>query len=137
MALTGWLMWRLKRMEIGRVLIPCGISAAVFGTVFGSVFGFEHVLDPVYKGLFGLEEKPIEVMGTGTPIKIILAAVLLGIALILISMGINIYSSLRQKDYEQAFSGPTGRWFPVLRRDHGRGGVPAAAESSPCSRRCI
>ena len=107
-ALTGWLMWRFRRMEIGRVLIPCGISAAVFGSVFGSVFGFEHVLDPVYKGLFGLQEKPIEVMGTGTPIKIILAAVLLGIALILISMGINIYSSLKQKDYEQAFFGSNG-----------------------------
>ncbi len=107
-SLVGWLMWKLKRMDIGRVLIPCGISAAVFGTVFGSVFGFEHVLDPLYKGVFGLSEKPIEVMGTGTPIKIILAAVLLGIALILISMGINIYSSLRQRDYERAVFGPNG-----------------------------
>lgn len=107
-SLVGWLMWKLKRMDIGRVLIPCGISAAVFGTVFGSVFGFEHVLDPLYKGIFGLAEKPIEVMGTGTPIKIILAAVLLGIALILISMGINIYSSLRQRDYERAVFGPNG-----------------------------
>ena len=42
--------------------MPCGISSAIFGCVFGSVFGFEHVLDPLYKALFGLDEKPIEVV---------------------------------------------------------------------------
>lgn len=29
--LIGWLMWKLKRMEIGRVLMRCGIASAVFG----------------------------------------------------------------------------------------------------------
>lgn len=108
LSIVGYLMWRFKRMEIGRILIPCGIAAAVFGTIFGSVFGFEHVLDPVYKSLFGLSEKPIEVMGTGTPIKIILAAVFIGIALILISMLLNMYSCLRRRDYENALFGPNG-----------------------------
>ena len=46
-ALIGWLLWRFKRMAVGRVLVPCGFSSAVFGCVFGSVFGFEHVLDPL------------------------------------------------------------------------------------------
>ena len=53
-------MWKLKKMKIGKILFPCGISSAVFGTFFGSVFGFEHLLDPMYKALFGLEEKPFE-----------------------------------------------------------------------------
>ncbi|MCI8554115.1 MAG: ATPase [Clostridiales bacterium] len=108
LALAGGLMWRLKRMDIGRILIPCGLSAAVFGVVFGSVFGFEHVLDPLYRSLLGLPEKPVEVMGAGTPIRIILAAVLIGISLILVSMLLNMYSCLRRRDYENALFSPNG-----------------------------
>ena len=46
-AVIGWLMWKYKKMAVGRILIPCGISSAVFGLVFGSVFGFEHVLPSI------------------------------------------------------------------------------------------
>ena len=54
-------------MPIGKILLPCGISSAFFGLVYGSVFGFEHALDPLYHTLFGLEEKPIEVMNSPGP----------------------------------------------------------------------
>lgn len=47
-------------MKIGKILVPCGISSAIFGCVFGSVFGFEHVLDPLYKALFGLDENRLK-----------------------------------------------------------------------------
>ena len=66
-------MWRFKRMALGKALIPCGFSSAFFGLVYGSVFGYEHVLDPMYKALFGLSEKPVEVMESDTTIMIILA----------------------------------------------------------------
>ncbi len=72
-AVIGWAMWHFKQMPIGRILLPCGISSAVFGLVYGSVFGFEHVLDPMYKALFGLEEKPIEVMNSAMATNIILS----------------------------------------------------------------
>ena len=107
-SLVGWFMWRFKKMAVGRILIPCGISAALFGCVFGSVFGFEHVLDPVYKALFGLEEKPIEVMNPSMAVNIILAAVVIGLTLILLAMLLNIYSSLRRRDYESGLFGPNG-----------------------------
>ncbi len=107
-ALVGWLMWKFKQMPVGRILIPCGLSAAVFGCVFGSVFGFEHALDPLYHTLFGLEEKPIEVMDSTMSINIILAAVVIGLVLIVLAMLLNIYSSLRRKDYESGLFGPNG-----------------------------
>ena len=74
-SIVGALMWKFKQMALGKALIPCGISSAVFGLVYGSVFGYEHVLDPMYSALFGLSEKPIEVMEANTTIEIILAAV--------------------------------------------------------------
>lgn len=108
LAVAGWLMWKFKQMSIGRILIPCGISSAVFGTVFGSVFGFEHVLDPLYKRLFGLSEKPVEVMNPSMTGNILLASVGVGLALIVTAMVLNIYSSLKRRDYQNGIFGPNG-----------------------------
>lgn len=107
-SLVGWAMWRFKKMAIGRILIPCGICSAVFGMVYGSVFGYEHVLDPFYKAVFGLEEKPVEVMNPTMATGIILFAVCLGFVLILLAMLLNIYSSLKQRNYERALFGENG-----------------------------
>ncbi len=108
LALAGWLMWRLKRMPIGKILMPCGISAAFFGLVFGSVFGYENMLNPLYHALFGLEEKPIEVMEPASTNMIIYAAVGIGCLLLIIAMGINIYSCFRRRDIGQAIFGSNG-----------------------------
>lgn len=107
-SLVGWYMWNKKKMKLGKILIPCGISSAVFGTIFGSVFGFEHVLDPLYTGLLGLPEKPVEVMKPATTNMIIYSAVGIGVALVMVAMLINIYSSLKRRRYENALFGPNG-----------------------------
>lgn len=107
-SLVGALMWRFKRMALGKALIPCGFSSAFFGLVYGSVFGYEHVLDPMYRALFGLSEKPVEVMEADTTILIILSAVGIGIFLVLTAILINIICSLRRKRYESALFGPNG-----------------------------
>ncbi len=107
-AIVGFLMWKLKKMEIGRILIPCGISGMVFGFIYGSVFGFEHALDPVYKALFGLNEKPVEVMEPDTINMIIYGSVAIGIVTIVISMIMNIVSSIKRKDPESAYFGANG-----------------------------
>lgn len=107
-SIVGALMWKLRKMKIGKILVPCGISSAIFGCVFGSVFGFEHVLDPLYKALFGLDEKPIEVMSSGSIVMILLAAVAIGISLVVVAMGLNIYSSFKQGDVGRALFGSSG-----------------------------
>lgn len=107
-SIVGALMWKFKQMALGKALIPCGISSAVFGLVYGSVFGYEHVLDPMYSALFGLSEKPIEVMEANTTIEIILAAVCIGIFLVLCAILINIFCSLKRRKWESALFGPNG-----------------------------
>ncbi len=107
-SLVGALMWRYKHMALGKALVPCGFSSAFFGLVYGSGFGYEHVLDPMYRALFGLSEKPVEVMEADTTILIILAAVGIGIFLVLTAILINIICSLRRKRYESALFGPNG-----------------------------
>ncbi len=43
-SVIGLLMWKLKKMWLGRILVYAGIASTGFGFVYGSVFGFEDVL---------------------------------------------------------------------------------------------
>ena len=105
--LFGFFM-KSKKNPLGRILIPCGISGAVFGLVYGSVFGYEHVLDPLYKALFGFEEKPISVMEPATTNNIIYIAVGIGMVLVTAAMILNIIVSLKKHDIENGIFGNNG-----------------------------
>lgn len=103
--LAGILMWRLKKMELGKILIPCGISSMVFGFLFGSVFGFEELLDPVYHAI-GLKGKPISVMDSITTILIF--AIGIGVALVIVSMIINVIVNIKAKKFGAALFDTNG-----------------------------
>ena len=107
-SLVGFLMWKLKKMRLGKPLITCGFASAIFGTIFGSVFGFEHALDPFYKNVFGMNEKPIEVMDSGATNLIIYSAVGIGIVLLILAMILNICSLLRRHRYGEAIFSQNG-----------------------------
>ena len=107
-SLIGYLLYRKFKMPLGRTLIPCGISSAFFGMLFGSAFGFEHAFDPMYKHVFGLAQKPISVMEPETTNLIVYSAVGLGVVLVISAILMNIYSSLRRRNYTNAFFGPNG-----------------------------
>ncbi len=105
LSVVGLLMWKLKKLKIGKILFPCGLSSAVMGTVLGSVFGFEELLNPMYKAM-GFHEKPFEVMGNIN--TIILAAIGIGVGLLLTAMLLNIYSSIRQHNIGRALFSQSG-----------------------------
>ncbi len=105
LAVAGWLMWKFKRMDVGKILVPCGVSGALFGCVFGSVFGYEHLLDPLYR-LIGFSEKPIDVMESAT--YLLAFSIGIGVLLVLIAMLANVYSSFKRRDYGSAVFGHNG-----------------------------
>ncbi|MBQ2537982.1 MAG: ATPase, partial [Ruminococcus sp.] len=107
LSVVGILMWKIKKMKVGRILFPCGISSAIFGTVFGSVFGFEHLLDPMFHAL-GFEEKPMQVMNPENTNSVILTAISIGVILLIVAMFLNVFSSLRQKNLGKALFGTSG-----------------------------
>lgn len=104
--LVGVLLSRLKGSNFGKMLIRIGLSSALFGFLYGSVFGYEHWLDPVYKALFGLHEKPVEALRQSN--TFLMLAVGIGVVLIALSMILNIFVSLRKRDYEKALFSPNG-----------------------------
>ena len=107
-ALFGVFMKKKMKNPLGSILIPCGISGALFGAVYGSVFGYEHLLDPMFHALFGLEEKPIEVMEPATTNMVIYAAVGIGMFLVTLAIILNIIVSFRTNDKEEAIFGSNG-----------------------------
>lgn len=80
-----------RRWPVGRFLIPCGLSAMLFGLVFGEVFGLEGVLDPLWIS-------PLE-----HPLEVLLAPLVFGAALIL--LGLVFYGT------QQLWRGAAKKWL--------------------------
>jgi len=105
-SLIGYLMYKLKKMDMGKIFVRIGFSSAFFGVIYGSVFGFEDLLDPFYQKVFHLESKPIEVMESTN--NILIGAVILGALMIILTICINIILGIKHKNYERAFFGANG-----------------------------
>lgn len=101
-------MYKKLKMPLGALLIPCSICSTIFGFIFGSVFGFEELLTPVYKALFGLKEKPVDVMEGSTTMMLIFGAVGIGVVLLIIAMILNIVSCFKRGDTGGALFGVNG-----------------------------
>ncbi len=101
--IAGILMWKLKKIPLGKVICYAGVSATAFGFVYGSVFGNEHLL-PGFKA-----------MENGNTINtILLTGVGLGVALIFVAMAYNIANGVRQKDPGKVFFSQNGIAGAVL-----------------------
>ncbi len=105
LAVGAFVLYKWKKIEMAKLVIPCGISSMVFGFVFGSVFGFEHALDPVYHAL-GWEGKPLEVMESIN--TVLLMAIGIGVALVIVSILLNIISSIHKGLWGEAIFSNNG-----------------------------
>lgn len=105
LALVGFLMWKRKKMDLGKILIPCGIASMCFGFLFGSVFGYEEMLDPVYHAL-GWRGKPMSVMDSIN--TVLLIAIAIGVGLMVAAMLLNIYACLKRKKFGEALFSQNG-----------------------------
>lgn len=103
--LAGLLMSLVLKNKYGGLLSRCGLSSMFFGFLYGSFFGYEDKLDPLYEAL-GLDGKPIDIFNQTT--FILISAVVIGAAVIVISMILNIISGFKQKNYEKAVFGCNG-----------------------------
>ncbi|MDR2606234.1 MAG: hypothetical protein LBC38_03010 [Oscillospiraceae bacterium] len=100
-ALFGFILWRVKKMQFGGILVRIGLCSAMFGLLYGSVFGLEDVLDPLYRAI-GLSGKPVHVMAPETINILLLAAVAIGAVLIVITIVMNIIQGIKQRDVVRA-----------------------------------
>ncbi len=105
LAIGGFLAYKLKKIELGKILVPCGIASTIGGLVFGSVFGFEHALDPLYHAV-GLQSKPVDVMESVNGVLIFAIAV--GVVLVIAAMVLHTIISLKRKQIGEALFSENG-----------------------------
>ncbi len=105
LAVGGFLAWKLKKIELGKILVPCGVSSMVFGFVFGSVFGFEELLDPLYHAI-GLKSKPLSVMDSIN--TVLLFAIGIGVALVILAILISVVTNIKKKKIGTALFSENG-----------------------------
>lgn len=95
-AILGFLLWKYKKVWLGRILGLCGLSSTAFGFFYGSVFGDEimpwgyHVLD------------------NDKTMQILIISVILGVFLLIVCMIMNIMNGIRQRDVKRIFFSPNG-----------------------------
>lgn len=103
--LGGLLLYRLKKLNLAAIVSCCGFFSTIFGFLFGSVFGFEDIIDAVWL-------RPMEHM-TSLPFigklnTVFIVAVSLGMAIILMTMVLNIINSVHSHDPEKTWFDTNG-----------------------------
>lgn len=86
--LVGLLAWHFKKLRLGQVGVRIGIFSIIFGCIFGSVFGSEEILTPFFLPMKSTNTMPL-----------LLAAIGIGVLLIIISMCFNVYINAKKKNW--------------------------------------
>ncbi len=105
LAIGGFLAYKLMKIELGKILVPCGIASTIGGFVFGSVFGFEEALDPLYHAI-GLNSKPVDVMSSVNGILVF--AIGIGVVLVIAAMILHTVISIKRKQIGEALFSENG-----------------------------
>lgn len=108
LSLVGWFAAKKMGMRLGEIGIRIGISSAIFGLIYGSFFGDEEILTPFFTEILGMSHKPIETLDPNFTMTLLISTVVLGAALILISMTINTVMNLKNKRLGEALFSQNG-----------------------------
>lgn len=103
LALAGYFITKSpKKNAYGSLLIRMGISSSIFGFFYDSLFGYEHVISSLFASdAFFI--RPIENINT-----ILSVSIVMGVVLLLISLGYSIFNKLKAKDYQEGLFGRSG-----------------------------
>lgn len=96
LVIGGAIIFKVKKMNIAAIISLAGIWSTIFGFLYGSFFGFEEILPALWR-------KPMEhIMPT------LVLSIGFGMAIIIISMIINIINGIRAKDIEKTLFDASG-----------------------------
>jgi len=99
LVIGGWLFYKKKGMDLGKVISFAGISSMFFGWFFGSIFGFEDVIAPLW-------EHPMK--DSDTISIVLVAAIGLGVLLLTVAMIMNMVNGIKEKKLSRVLFDPNG-----------------------------
>ena len=109
--LVGLFMTKFTKVKLAPIMTRIGLSSALFGILYGSVFGNEHIITPFFHipkiyNLLGYETPPENIFGISS--VLLIAALLIGVCLVVLSMVVNMVICLRTRDIENGLFGASG-----------------------------
>ena len=110
-SLLGLLLTKFSKVALAPIMTRIGLSSALFGVLYGSVFGNEHIITPFFHipeiyTLLGYEEAPENIFGISS--VLLIAALLVGVTLVVLSMIINMVVCIKSGDVENGLFGASG-----------------------------
>lgn len=101
----GFILYRVKKINLAAIISCCGFFSTIFGFMFGSVFGFEEILEPLWlRPASSMMNLPF----IGRLNTVFIVAVALGMAIIMLTMILNIINSIRSHDPEKTYFDTNG-----------------------------
>lgn len=97
LALAGFILYRIKKMDLAAIIGMVGVSSTVFGLFYGSVFGFEDVL-----------HKTVIIRPMENIMTMLISSIVFGVVIIFMAMLINILNAIKQKDLGKLLFGQNG-----------------------------
>ncbi len=98
LVIGGFLLYKIKHMNLAAIIGIAGIFSTFFGFMFGSIFGFEDIIDAVWL-------RPVEAMtlvpGLGNMNTVFVVAIVFGMFLILTTMIFHIINAVRSYGYDR------------------------------------
>lgn len=99
----GFVLWLLGffvhyklKKPLGGIMMVVGVSAVVFGFLYGSIFGYEDIINALWI-------RPAADIG-----QTLIFAALLGVGLIILSMGFFMFNSFKQRRFGDLLFGANG-----------------------------
>jgi len=107
----GLLLTKFTKAGLAPIITRIGFSSTIFGIIYGSVFGSEEIIPPFFHipkiyEMMGYSEPPKDIFGVST--MLLIAALIVGVILILVTMIVNIIVSLKMHDLESGVFGASG-----------------------------
>lgn len=100
LSIIGFILYKVKKMDLAGIVGIVGISGIVFGFIYGSVFGNEEIIPHL---LHTLPLRPME------QIMLMLGGTVgIGVITIIFGMALNVYNSFKEKSYGEAIFGHNG-----------------------------
>lgn len=103
--LGGFLIYRVRKMNLAAIISCCGLFSTIFGFMFGSVFGFEDILEPIW---LRPKEAMMQLPFIGNLNTVFVVAIALGMGIIVMTMLLNIVNSIRNRNVEKALFDTNG-----------------------------
>lgn len=110
-SLLGLILSRSTKNGLAPIMTRIGLFSAAFGVLYGSVFGIETLITPFFHReniwrFLGYTRQPESIFQAAT--SLLIAALMIGIVLIILSMLFNTILNFRRREYGEALFSVNG-----------------------------